>query len=94
MFEKPLNEQYITVTGNSGAVINIRFRDLIEWTNEGIYCVNSAGVIVYTNERFCETLGYRPDEILGKEIFKLVYGPENVSLSRGKLELQKKGHFG
>lgn len=91
MFEKPSSEQFITVTGNSGAAINIRFRDLIEWTNEGIYCVNSTGVIVYANDRFYKSLGYSPEEVIGKEVFNFIYGPENVSLSKAKLELRKKG---
>jgi PAS domain S-box-containing protein len=91
MPEKLFNEQYITVTGNSGAAIHIRFRDLVEWTNEGIYCVNSAGVIVYANERFCKLLGYTPAEVQGKEIFNFIYGADNITVSKAKLELRKKG---
>ncbi|MDB5281445.1 MAG: sensory transduction histidine kinase, partial [Bacteroidota bacterium] len=87
----PLEEEYITVTGNSGAEIIIRFRDLVEWTNEGIYCVNSNGLIVYANERFCKNLGYTKDEIINKPVFNIIYGEENVMLSKTKLELRKKG---
>src|ERR1019366_8190218 len=91
MAENPFADEYITVTGNSGAGIIIRFRDLVEWTNEGIYCVNSNGTIVYANERFCKNLGYTKNEIIGKPVFNLIHGEENVRLSKTKLELRKKG---
>ena len=87
----PLEQQHITVTGNSGAKITIRFSDLVEWTNEGIYCVNSRGIVVYANERFCKNLGYDTSEVIDKEIFNFIYGDENVKLSKAKLDLRKKG---
>src|SRR5438309_633202 len=87
----PFEDEQITVTGNSGAEIIIRFRDLVEWTNEGIYCVNSTGIVVYANERFCKNLGYTKNEILNEPVFGLIYGEENVMLSKTKLELRKKG---
>jgi len=80
MADIPFTDQYISITGDSGAQIQIRFRDLVELVNEGIYCVNSNGVLVFVNERFCKTLGFQPTEILGRSVFDLVYGDENVKI--------------
>ncbi|HWB63649.1 MAG TPA: PAS domain S-box protein [Chitinophagales bacterium] len=91
MDEKLMKDQYFVLTGNSGAKTNIRFRDVVEWTNEGVYCVDSAGIIVYANQRFCDCLGYKENEITGKEIFGLIYGDDHKKLSKAKMELRKKG---
>lgn len=91
MDKKALTDQYITISGNSGSEITIRFRDMVEWINEGIYCVDSNGIVVYANERFCKRLGYEVNEVMGKEIFSLIYSEENIRLSKIKLQLRKKG---
>lgn len=91
MSEHLFHDQQIKVTGNSGAEIVIRFRDLIEWTNEGIYCVNSQGMVVYANERFGKTLGYTPTEVINQPVFEFIYGEDNIRLSKTKLELRKRG---
>ncbi len=91
MPDKSLNEQYITISGSSGSAISIYFRDIVEWINEGIYCVDSNGQIVYANTRFCTRLGYTNEEIVGTEIFNLIYNEENIRLSKAKLQLRKRG---
>ncbi len=84
-------EQYVRISGNAGEALNIHFRDLIETINEGIYCVNTSGVVVYANQRFCKNLGYALEEVMGKDIFQLLYNEENIRLAKAKLELRKKG---
>ncbi len=91
MDNKTLTDQYITISGNSGSEITIRFRDMVEWINEGIYCVDSNGIVVYANERFCKRLGYEVNEVVGSEIFNLIYSEENIRLSKIKLQLRKRG---
>lgn len=91
MAEIPFTDQYIAITGNSGAEIHIRFRDLVEWINEGIYCINSDGILVFVNDRFCKTLGYQSHEVTGKNVFDLILGEENIRISKAKLELRKRG---
>ncbi len=83
--------QHIKVSDSSGKEININFRELIESVNEGIYCVNSTGKVIYANARFCKNLGYTVSEVLGKDIFSLLYSAESVQLAKDKLELRKKG---
>jgi PAS domain S-box-containing protein len=85
------NDQYVTLTGHSGARIDIRFRDLVEWTSEGIYCVTSGGVLVYVNQRFTKMLGYQAEELTGTDVMGLLYNEENKRLAKAKMELRKRG---
>src|SRR5579871_6945869 len=87
----PFNDQYFSIVGNSGAQIQIRFRDLVELVNEGIYCINNAGLVVFANDRFSKLLGYTNAELIGKSVFEMVHGEENVRVSKAKLDLRKKG---
>ena len=91
MAEVPFNDQYISIRGSSGADTKVRFRDLVELINEGVYCVNSEGILVFANDRFCKTLGYQLAEITGRSFLELVLGEENVRISKAKLELRKRG---
>ncbi|HLP20405.1 MAG TPA: PAS domain S-box protein, partial [Chitinophagales bacterium] len=91
MDKNPISEQHLQVTGSTGASLNIPFRDLVEAINEGIYCVNADSEVVYANERFCKNLGYTINEVVGKDIFQLLYNEENIKLAKNKLELRKRG---
>ena len=91
MAEIPFTDQHITITGHSGAQIQIRFRDLVEFINEGVYCVNGDGLIVFANEKFGKALNYKATDIIGKSIFDFVHGEENRRISKAKLDLRKKG---
>ena len=91
MAEIPFNDQHISIKGSSGAEMQVRFRDLVELINEGIYCVNSTGVLIFANDRFSKALGYNVSEIIGKSFLDLVLGEENVRISKAKLELRKRG---
>jgi len=91
MDQNHIPEQHIKITGPSGTEVDIPFRDLLEAINEGIYCVNAHGEVVYANERFCKNLGYALEEVLGKDIFQLLYNENNIKLARAKLELRKRG---
>lgn len=59
--------------------------------NEGIFCVNTEGILVFVNRQFCRNLGYSEAELLGKSIFNYFYDSKNAHLSQEKLELRKKG---
>jgi len=69
----------------------VRFRELVEMVNEGIYCINSEGILVFVNERFCKMLGYKASDIIGKSIFDMMHGEENIRITKAKLGLRKKG---
>ena len=91
MTEETIKNQHIVVTGLSGAKISICFRDLVDWSNEGIYCINSSGLLVYANDRFCKNLGYEVSEVVGNEITPFIYDEANLRLAKTKLELRKRG---
>lgn len=44
----------------------LRYRTLIQEMNEGLLQVDSNDVIEFANERFCEMVGYRLDELVGR----------------------------
>ena len=64
---------------------------MVEWISEGIYCVDCKGKVVYANSRFCKRLGYSIEEVIGTEIFNLIYDDENIRLSKEKLQLRRQG---
>ncbi len=91
MDNKNTPEQYILISGNAETEMRVHFRDLVEAINEGIYCVNSKGEVAYANERFCKNLGYTIGEVIGKDIFYMLYDEKNGQVAKRKFELRKKG---
>ncbi|MBL7779407.1 MAG: PAS domain S-box protein [Chitinophagales bacterium] len=83
--------EIISITNKSGSQAAIHFKQLVEWINEGIFCVNTDGIILFANEQFCRNLGYRHNEIIGSHIFDYFYSEEYKAIARQKLELRKKG---
>lgn len=55
-----------------------RHRLLIETMNEGLVILNREAEISYVNSRFCEMLGYAPDEILHRPVTDFVNNPNIV----------------
>ncbi|MCH8902680.1 MAG: PAS domain S-box protein [Bacteroidetes bacterium] len=49
-----------------------RYRSLLENMNEGLLYVDNDGAIRYVNDRFCEMLGYKNEELLGKMAHSLL----------------------
>ncbi len=49
----------------------IRYRRIVELSTEGILVTDSEGIILFTNSRFPQMLGYLEAELLGKSIFDL-----------------------
>ncbi len=49
-----------------------KYRRFIEIMNEGFFTVNTKYEISYVNKRFCEILGYKPKDIIGKPIIKFI----------------------
>ncbi len=45
-----------------------KYRMLVETMNDGLLIQNEHLIIEYVNSRFCEILGYRQDEVIGKKI--------------------------
>src|ERR1043165_2104906 len=49
------------------------FHSLIENVSDTIAMINAQGIICYVSPSVERMLGYRPDELLGKSAFDLIY---------------------
>lgn len=49
-----------------------RFRNLVETTNDWIWEIDVNGVFTYVSPKIENLLGYRPDELIGKNAFSLM----------------------
>lgn len=81
----------ITITDNSDSVATVHFKQIVDWINEGIFCVNAEGKIIYANEQFCRNLGYTHSEIINTSIFDYFWSEDHIKYAKQKLELRKKG---
>jgi PAS domain S-box-containing protein len=50
-----------------------RYRQLVEMMNEGLAVADGDYRFSYANNRFCEMLGYRPEEMIGRSIAEFVH---------------------
>lgn len=54
-----------------------RLRCLSEATFEGIV-IHEKGVVLRANDQFFEMFGYKPDELIGKQVVPIIMAPESV----------------
>ena len=52
-----------------------RFRKIIEVSAEGIVLRDADGQITFSNERFAQMLGYRAEELVGKNVEEIISAP-------------------
>lgn len=67
-----------------------RYRQLLETMNEGFAIVDGKTVLTYVNTRFCEMLGYAPEELVGKAVEALL-DPKNRKVLRKNYVLRRRG---
>ncbi|MBI5583623.1 MAG: PAS domain S-box protein [Deltaproteobacteria bacterium] len=68
-------------------------RKLVEAMREGFGVVNEHNEVTYINKRFCELMGYRPEEMVGGLITDFV-NPENRKILQEQGERRRKGEKG
>ena len=87
-------------------IIQTRYRKILDTMNEGVIIVDRNEKIQYVNKRFCEILGYKESELIGKISYDTIVPPSehekinNISFDRAKgiksqfeiKLLHKKGH--
>lgn len=56
-----------------------KFRTLLESMSEGLLQVDSRDCIRFVNTRFCEMVGYSPDELMGTNWSRLMYNDDGKS---------------
>jgi len=49
-----------------------QFRTLVETMHDGLIVQDENGIISYVNDRFCEMLGYKKDELLGNSLLQYI----------------------
>ena len=67
-----------------------KLRTLIESMQEGLLQVSKSEVIEFVNDRFCEMIGYRREELLGKTTYEILLGEsEQEIIDSAKLQRLK-----
>ena len=61
-----------------------RFRCLSEATFEGIV-IHERGMVLRANDQFFEMFGYKPDELIGKQVVPIIMAPESVDFVREQI---------
>ena len=70
------------------AACEFLYRRIIETTHEGIRAIDLNGVTTYVNPRMAAMLGYRPDELVGRNVWDTVW-PEDVAAWRAVFQQRK-----
>ena len=83
---KPLRMRGVSIDATERRQMQERFRLSVEASPNGVVLANAAGLILLTNRRAHEMLGYVPDELLGLSVENLV--PERY---RGAHETFREG---
>ncbi len=67
-----------------------RYRVLVETMNDGLVVLDKNMSITYTNNRFCQMLGYSPNELIGRHGTE-VLDEDNQRILKEQIGLRKKG---
>src|SRR5580765_6448092 len=68
----------------------MRYRRIIETTNEGVWLLDTKFHTSYVNRQMAEMLGYEPGEMVGRSVFDF-YFPEDVDHKRQVLTRRQQG---
>ena len=68
----------------------MRYRTIVETTNEGVWLLDSTLHNSYVNRQMAEMLGYEPREMLGRSVFDF-YFPEDVERKKQVLTRRQQG---
>jgi PAS domain S-box-containing protein len=67
-----------------------KYRELIETLQEGIWSIDNESTTTYVNDRMCDMLGYKSNEIIGKSLFNFM-SEKSVNEAKYYLERRKQG---
>jgi PAS domain S-box-containing protein len=68
-----------------------RYRGLFERMNEGLVYSSKEGEILMVNPRYCQITGYLEEELLGKNIYNLLFEKRVAKKLKSKIEDREKG---
>ena len=63
-----------------------RFRYLSEASFEAIV-IHEGGILLKANEQFFQMFGYKPDELMGRQVIPIIMAPESVESVKKQIEL-------
>jgi PAS domain S-box-containing protein len=69
---------------------DLRYRRIIETTNEGVWLLDTKLHTSYVNRQMAEMLGYEPGEMVGRSVFEF-YFPEDVERKKQVLRKRQQG---
>jgi PAS domain S-box-containing protein len=104
--ETPIKDEQGNVTGMVGVARDVteqkaieqalieseaKFRGIIEASPDPIWEVDTAGVFTYMSSRMLESMGYEPDELMGKPFFSIIRPDKAEEVTQKFLEAQQAG---
>ncbi len=60
----------------------VRYRNLVESISDVVYAIDSSGVLTYISPVVKNTLGYEPDELIGRQFLEFVHKEDQDLLMR------------
>ena len=67
-----------------------KYRDLVESISDVVYAIDSSGMLTYISPVVKNTLGYEPDELIGRQFLELVHKEDHDLLTRRFSELRER----
>lgn len=68
-------------------------RMILENMNDGLSVLDGNGKIEFVNRKLCEMLDYRPDELIGRDWWFIIY-PQDIPVVQAQIERRKQGEAG
>ena len=68
----------------------LKYRMMIELTNEGVWILDNNSKTVYVNERMTDMLGYSKEEMIGQSLFHFIE-PGLIDQANKNIEGRKNG---
>ena len=66
----------------------VKYRTLVEGMSEAVMQVDNDDRVQFVNPQFCQMIGYREDELLGRVGYEIYFDPEEQELIRRKNRLR------
>jgi len=67
----------------------VKYRTLVEGMSEAVIQVDNDHVVQFVNPQFCQMVGYREDELLGRVGYEIYFDPEEQEMIRRKNRLRR-----
>jgi len=66
----------------------VKYRTLVQGMSEAVMQVDNDDRVLFVNPQFCQMIGYREDELLGRVGYEIYFDPEEQELIRRKNRLR------